>query len=78
MAKLFVGCVFHVPHLHDTSFTSHSQLTIRRGLSWNTDDNMLRAKFEEFGVVEEAVSSITTSRLQDLLADFGMQVSPCQ
>ncbi|KAA8635808.1 hypothetical protein SMACR_04282 [Sordaria macrospora] len=25
------------------------------GLSWNTDDNMLRAKFEEFGAVEEAV-----------------------
>lgn len=78
MAKLFVGCVlpcaasswhvFHVP------FT----LTIRRGLSWNTDDHMLHAKFEEFGTVEEAVSSITTSRLQDLLADFGMQVSPCQ
>jgi len=25
------------------------------GLSWNTDDNNLRAKFEEFGSVEEAV-----------------------
>jgi len=26
-----------------------------RSLSWNTDDNSLRSKFEEFGVVEEAV-----------------------
>lgn len=25
------------------------------GLSWHTDDNALRTKFEEFGVVEEAV-----------------------
>lgn len=25
------------------------------GLSWHTDDNTLRAKFEEFGSVEEAV-----------------------
>jgi len=25
------------------------------GLAWHTDDNTLRAKFEEFGVVEEAV-----------------------
>lgn len=25
------------------------------GLSWNTDDNLLRQKFEEFGAVEEAV-----------------------
>ncbi|GAM82689.1 hypothetical protein ANO11243_006720 [Dothideomycetidae sp. 11243] len=25
------------------------------GLAWHTDDNALRAKFEEFGVVEEAV-----------------------
>lgn len=29
------------------------------GLAWHTDDNTLRAKFEEFGVVEEAVSIIT-------------------
>lgn len=26
-----------------------------RSLSWNTDDDSLRIKFEEFGVVEEAV-----------------------
>jgi len=26
-----------------------------RSLSWNTDDNSLRSKLEEFGVVEEAV-----------------------
>ncbi|KAH0606665.1 uncharacterized protein H6S33_003499 [Morchella sextelata] len=26
-----------------------------RSLSWNTDDHSLRTKFEEFGVVEEAV-----------------------
>lgn len=25
------------------------------GLAWHTDDTTLRAKFEEFGVVEEAV-----------------------
>jgi len=25
------------------------------GLAWHTDDNALRAKFEEFGTVEEAV-----------------------
>lgn len=25
------------------------------GLAWHTDDNALRAKFEEFGQVEEAV-----------------------
>jgi len=25
------------------------------GLAWHTDDSALRAKFEEFGVVEEAV-----------------------
>ncbi|CAI7642342.1 unnamed protein product [Penicillium palitans] len=24
------------------------------GLSWNTDDNSLRQRFEEFGVVEDA------------------------
>jgi hypothetical protein len=27
----------------------------RRGLAWHTDDTTLRAKFEEFGQVEEAV-----------------------
>ncbi|KAI5847180.1 hypothetical protein DFP73DRAFT_475477 [Morchella snyderi] len=28
---------------------------ITRGLAWHTDDGTLRAKFEEFGTVEEAV-----------------------
>ena len=28
----------------------------RSGLAWHTDDQTLRAKFEEFGAVEEAVS----------------------
>ena len=27
------------------------------GLAWHTDDNALRAKFEEFGQVEEAAST---------------------
>lgn len=30
-------------------------ITSRSGLAWHTDDNALRAKFEEFGAVEEAV-----------------------
>lgn len=30
-------------------------LTEISGLAWHTDDNALRAKFEEFGQVEEAV-----------------------
>lgn len=34
---------------------------------------MLRAKFEEFGAVEEAVSSFTIPALQHVLADSAMQ-----
>lgn len=30
-------------------------LTFGSGLAWHTDDGTLRAKFEEFGNVEEAV-----------------------
>lgn len=30
-------------------------LTALSGLAWHTDDSALRAKFEEFGQVEEAV-----------------------
>ena len=44
---------------HGTSSATYSWLTVDSGLSWNTDDNMLRAKFEEFGAVEEAVSSLS-------------------
>jgi hypothetical protein len=29
-----------------------------RGLAWHTDENALRQKFEEFGAVEEAVSTL--------------------
>lgn len=32
-----------------------SVLTIDSGLSWHTDDDALKRKFEEFGSVEEAV-----------------------
>jgi hypothetical protein len=31
-------------------------ISFSSGLSWNTDDNSLRQRFEEFGVVEDAVS----------------------
>ena len=34
------------------------------GLAWHTDDSALRAKFEEFGQVEEAVRSTLPSHPQ--------------
>jgi len=38
---------------------SSAHLTASSGLAWHTDDTALRQKFEEFGQVEEAVSSRT-------------------
>ena len=38
-------------------------LTSSSGLAWHTDENALRQKFEEFGAVEEAVSSGLPSAL---------------
>jgi RNA recognition motif-containing protein len=41
--------------------------TALSGLAWHTDDGTLRAKFEEFGQVEEAVSSSTLHQARLLL-----------
>lgn len=45
------------------------------GLAWHTDENALRQKFEEFGAVEEAVSS-TRSFLSEIeiMLTIGAQV----
>jgi RNA recognition motif-containing protein len=58
MAKVFIGY----------AFTDYLRLVILNllnlaysGLAWHTDDATLRSKFEEFGTVEEAVSSFLTS-----------------
>lgn len=37
------------------------------GLAWHTDENALRQKFEEFGAVEEAVSSCNQNNLTSVI-----------
>ena len=55
MAKLFVGYV--VDRLRRLPMKALIADNIFSGLAWHTDDGALRAKFEEFGPVEEAVRS---------------------
>jgi len=59
MAKLFIGYVY--PHAVEHPF---SQINLGySGLAWHTDDSALRAKFEQYGQVEEAVC-LAPSRFQ--------------
>lgn len=53
MAKLFVGSV-------SLGFSCRRDCAncICSGLAWHTDDTTLRAKFEEYGQVEEAVRKL--------------------
>jgi len=51
MSKLFIGYVYS-----PRTGTIISNNGFHSGLAWHTDDVTLRSKFEEFGVVEEAVS----------------------
>ena len=53
MSKLFIGSVDSVPLPDD-----HKHLHYCSGLAWHTDDGALRAKFEEYGGVEEAVNNL--------------------
>lgn len=55
MAKLFVGYV--VDRLLRLPIKALIADNVSSGLAWHTDDGALRAKFEEFGPVEEAVRS---------------------
>lgn len=55
----------HVEALHWVRFPTklfdcQQRLTGNSGLAWHTDDSALRAKFEEFGQVEEAVRPYTS------------------
>lgn len=56
MSKLFIGCV--VKSACKMRCTAGSLLTAASGLAWHTDDQTLRTKFEEYGQVDEAVSSL--------------------
>lgn len=55
MAKLFVGYVIIRPLRPPITVLIVDDFS--SGLAWHTDDGALRAKFEEFGPVEEAVKS---------------------
>ena len=46
---------FHWVTIVATRVSSSELIHINSGLAWHTDDVALRSKFEEFGVVEEAV-----------------------
>lgn len=54
MSKLFIGSVEIVPRPKEFYRLHHCS-----GLAWHTDDTALRAKFEEYGVVEEAVNNLS-------------------
>ena len=43
-----------------------------RGLAWHTDENALRQKFEEFGAVEEAVSTPYLSTKQEHSTNYNL------
>jgi hypothetical protein len=61
MSKLFIGCVaFAFPFYRRYLLTQH-----RSGLAWHTDDQTLRAKFEEYGQVDEAVHYTPRYTLHD-------------
>jgi RNA recognition motif-containing protein len=70
MAKLFIGYARHL-----CAQTSRNSLTFSfSGLSWHTDDQTLRERFEQYGPVEEAVSLIIIINTSSLLLTFSQTV----
>ena len=60
MSKLFIGYVMSLLH-HCQQQPYLLADKPHSGLAWHTDDGALRAKFEEFGTLEEAVRLILHS-----------------
>ena len=55
MSKLFIGYYSFLFSTPDTLGLADYCFVFFSGLSWNTTDESLRRKFEEFGTVEDAV-----------------------